>query len=154
MGLGDRGASKQETGAKTAGAGTGYGIANVLALLRDLPIDANPDLVMRVVRQTLESNHVRVEDLVAEARTCTRKLEQAIASEHASIVELEREIASKNAAVSKLKSDLAEMRQAGERLGGKFPPGGDEWERPSVMTLQDGDIESIPSPQPITPKRT
>src|SRR5688572_22771785 len=107
MGLRDRGTSKQETGAKPsgagAGAGTGYGIANVLALLRDLPIDANPDLVMRVVRTTLESNRVHVDDLVAEAKGCSAKLEQAIASERASIAELEREIATKNATVSKLR---------------------------------------------------
>jgi hypothetical protein len=152
MGLRDRGTAKQDTGTSTSDAAR-YGIANALALLRDLPVDANPDLVMRVVRKTLESSHVRVEDLVAEAKSCSGKLEQAIASECASIADLEREIASKNAVVSKLRHELAEMKQAADRLAGKFSPGGDEWERPSVMTLHDGDIESIPSPEPLTPKR-
>ncbi len=122
-----------------------YGIEDVLVLLRELPLDQNPELVMRVVRKTLESKEVRVDELVAEAKTTVAKLEKTIETERATIAQLEREIASRQSTVAKLAKEIAEMKQAGQRLSGDTIS---EWDRPSVMRLEDGDIEPIASPEP------
>ena len=52
----------------TSAAGrNGYGIAEAIQLLRGLPVDQNPELVVRVVRATLASLNVKLGDIIEDA---------------------------------------------------------------------------------------
>jgi hypothetical protein len=136
-----------------------YGIANVIALMRELPIETNPDLVMRVVGKTLESNNVKIGDLLDDANACAAGLEQTIAKERAAVIKLEQQIASHNALIAEVSRQLDDVREARHRLAVAISVApaapssasevGRESQRATVMAVEDSDIESIPSPEPI-----
>src|SRR4051794_4868651 len=52
-----------------------FGIDNAIALMRSVPMDQNADLVIKVVRATLESLNVRVSDIVRDAERRQGELE-------------------------------------------------------------------------------
>src|SRR5262245_48099216 len=45
-----------------------YGIDDAIKLMRTLPVDENVDLVVRVIKRTLESLDVKVPDIVDDAK--------------------------------------------------------------------------------------
>ena len=60
--------------------GHSYGIGDVIRLLRTLPVDQHAELVVRVIRTTLESVNVHVSDLVEDASRQQQKLGERIAT--------------------------------------------------------------------------
>ena len=52
-----------------------YGIDNVIELMRSLPLKGNPELVVEVIKKTLESTQISIETIVHEATTKQRALE-------------------------------------------------------------------------------
>lgn len=93
-----------------------YGIVKAIELMRDLPLDKDADVMLRVLRKTLESTDVHLSDLVEDATKRERTLEQDMSSELAAIAALEREIATRTATVTRIEKDLAETKRARERL--------------------------------------
>ena len=57
----------------------GYGIAEAIQLLRGLPVDQNPDLVVRVVRATLASLSVHLSDIIEDANKKQKATQDRIA---------------------------------------------------------------------------
>src|SRR5262245_32293283 len=45
----------------------GYGVADLITLMKTIPTDRHPELVVRVVRSTLESVGVRPNDIIEDA---------------------------------------------------------------------------------------
>ena len=137
-------AKKQEWDQKTAadGGGTpattstpagrgGYGIAEAIQLLRGLPVDQNPDLVVRVVRATLASLSVHLSDIIEDANKKQKATQERIATQHAKVAELEKQLGEHRKEIAALEADLKETTTVKERLqmaeksaGAPTPPRG------------------------------
>jgi phage shock protein A len=95
---------------------SGYGIAEAIQLLRGLPVDQNPDLVVRVVRATLASLSVHLTDIIDDATRKQKAAQERIASEHAKIAELEKQLAEHRREIAALEADLKETTTVKDRL--------------------------------------
>src|SRR3954464_2960348 len=93
-----------------------YGIGDVIRLLRTLPVDQHAELVVRVIRTTLESVNVHVSDLVEDASRQQQKLGDRIATLHGQIQDLSKQIDGHRGEVVRLEAELAETSTAKERL--------------------------------------
>lgn len=93
-----------------------YGIDAAIALMRALPMDEDPELVLRVVRKTLRSTGVSVEELIDNARTREGALSESIAEDRRTIDQLERDIADRRAHIETVAKQLAETESVRERL--------------------------------------
>src|SRR4051794_11464087 len=76
--------------AASAASGRGYGIAEAIQLMRSLPIDQNVDLVVRVIRATLASLNVRVQDIIDDATRKEKSTEEGITALHGKVADLEK----------------------------------------------------------------
>ena len=86
---------------------TRYGIDNTIKLLRQLPID-NPKVVVKIVRQTLESVDIDVSVIITDANNKVSLLEQHIDSLSSEIEHLEQQIAQKKEEILGSNKDLDE----------------------------------------------
>src|SRR5258708_4102233 len=93
-----------------------YGIGDVIRLLRTLPVDQHAELVVRVIRTTLESVNVHVSDLVEDASRQQQKLGDRITTLQAQIMDLSNQIDTHRNEVARLEAELAETSSAKERL--------------------------------------
>ena len=93
-----------------------YGIADVVRVLRSLPVDQHSELVLRVVKKTLESVNVQIPDLVADAVKQEEKLGGRIAALQGKIQDLSKQVETHRQEVSRLEAELAEMTSAKQRL--------------------------------------
>ena len=94
----------------------GYGIAEAIQLLRGLPVDQNPELVVRVVRATLASLDVHLADIIEDASKKQKATQERIASEHGKVAELEKQLAERRKEIAALEADLKETTTVKDRL--------------------------------------
>ena len=93
-----------------------YGIGDAIQLMRSLPVDQNVDLVVQVIRATLASMNVRVQDIIEDASRKEQATEAGIASLHGQIAELEHELDARRQEIVGLESDLQETIAVKNRL--------------------------------------
>jgi len=93
-----------------------YGIGDVIRLLRTLPVDQHAELVVRVIRTTLESVNVHVSDLVEDASRQQQKLGDRITTLQGQILDLSKQIDGHRGEVARLEAELSETSSAKERL--------------------------------------
>jgi hypothetical protein len=93
-----------------------YGIDEAIRLMRTLPVDDNPDLVVRVIKRTLESLSVKVPEIIEDAAKRQESLRAKISEHQAAIVQLEREIDARRFDIGRLEDELSETTQVRERL--------------------------------------
>jgi hypothetical protein len=99
-----------------SGAGK-HGIGDVIRLLRTLPVDQHPELVVQVIRTTLEALEVvHVSDLIQDAVKQEQKLNERIGALKAQMHELSKQIETHREEVGRLEADLKETTTAKERL--------------------------------------
>src|SRR3954464_3001980 len=72
--------------------GGGYGIAEAIQLMRTLPIDQQPDLIVRVVRATLASLNAHRPDIIEDASRKEKATQDRIGAVHLQIAELEKQL--------------------------------------------------------------
>jgi hypothetical protein len=94
----------------------GYGIADAIQLLRGLPVDQNPELVVRVVRATLASLNVHLSDIIDDAAKKQKATQDRIASEHSKVADLEKQLAEHRKEIAALEADLKETTTVKDRL--------------------------------------
>jgi hypothetical protein len=94
----------------------GYGISEMVQLLRSLPVDQNGELVVRVVRATLATLHVRLPDIIEDANRKQKTAHDRIVTVHTQIAELERQLDAHRREITSLESDLKELTSVKERL--------------------------------------
>jgi hypothetical protein len=94
----------------------GYGIAETIQLMRELPGDQNGELVVRVVRATLASLNVRLPDIIEDAARKQKTIADRIAAVHATIADLENQLQGHRAEIANLEADLAETTSVKDRL--------------------------------------
>ena len=104
-----------ESGARTA-VSSHYGIADAMRLMRSLPLEQNLDLVVRVVRVTLSSVNVRIEDIVEDATRRQKDIQDNIASLHEKVAELEDELEARRREIAAQEADFKETTSVKERL--------------------------------------
>lgn len=95
-----------------------YGIQQAVALLRKLP-EHNLEqvkLIMRVVKQSLESAGLTLPPIIDDAIRRQGDLEDSIDKLEAEIADLEGEIKERQAETAKLEADLKETTMVRERL--------------------------------------
>jgi septal ring factor EnvC (AmiA/AmiB activator) len=126
------------------GGGLAYGIGDVIRLLRTLPVDQHAELVIRVIRTTLESVNVRVPELIEDAAKQQHKLSERISALQAQILDLTKQIDTHRAEVSRLEADLAETTSAKERLKSA--------EQAAAVVAGAGmPMQHVPPPPPLNP---
>ncbi|MEQ1565013.1 MAG: hypothetical protein ABMA64_05200 [Myxococcota bacterium] len=102
-----------------------YGIQNAIVLMRTLPVDQNPELVVTVIKTTLESLKVRVADIIDDATRRQQEIETRAANLKQQIMDFEREIATRKEEIGRLEADHAETTTVKGRLelAENGPPG-------------------------------
>jgi hypothetical protein len=96
--------------------GGGYGIAEAIQLMRTLPIDQQPDLIVRVVRATLASLNVHLPDIIEDASRKEKATQDRIGAVHLQIAELEKQLEVQRKEIASLEADLKETTSVKERL--------------------------------------
>lgn len=93
-----------------------FSIQTAIELMRSLPIDENPDLVLRVLRKTLKSTGVEVEEVIKSARSQEEAILGGVATDRAAIELLEQQIVVRKANITRLETELEETREVRARL--------------------------------------
>jgi predicted RNase H-like nuclease (RuvC/YqgF family) len=100
----------------TAAARKDYGIQEAIQLLRGLPVDQNPELVVRVVRATLASLNVKLADIIDDASRKQKGTQERITAEHGKVADLEKQLAEHRREIASLEADLKETTTVKDRL--------------------------------------
>ncbi len=95
---------------------TAYGIDQAIVLMRALPVDQNVELVVQVIKTTLESLRVRVSDIIQDASRKQQDLEGRVSHLKREIADFEKEIAQRKDTIAKLEADHAETTAVKGRL--------------------------------------
>lgn len=140
-----------------------YGIEQAIALMRLLPHEANTELVVQVVKKTLESTNIRVPKIIEDAARKERDLDARVGQLEREIGELEREIQVREAEIERHQKDRAETTTVKERLqlaeqlawAGKQAeqPGGGGSEPPGPPPLPDPEGKQTGEEALTTPAR-
>jgi len=93
-----------------------YRIADAIQLMRGLPIDQNPDLIVSVVRATLASLNVRLPDIIDDAARKEKTVQESISAFHAQIAELEKQLDARRREIAAAEADLKETTEVKQRL--------------------------------------
>ena len=121
---------------------TSYGIDDAIQLMRTLPQE-NVELVVRVVKHTLESTRIDIGAIIDDASQKQQRIEARVAVLKDAIADLEREIQVRRKEIDELETDHRETTKVKERLvlAEKLTSG-----RPPER-------ESMPTPIPTRPHR-
>jgi hypothetical protein len=116
MSLFSKKADGREGSAAPAAVKGGYGIAEATQLMRALPVDQNVELVVRVIRSTLESMNVQLGSIVEDAEAKERGLCERMATLKGEMTELSREIERRRQEILALETELDETTTVKGRL--------------------------------------
>lgn len=95
---------------------TSYGIQRAIELMRALPVDDDTSLVLRVVRKTLQSTGVSLEEIIRTAKEREAAVVKGIESDRTAIEQLEIQITTRRANITRLEGDLDETREVRARI--------------------------------------
>jgi predicted nucleic acid-binding Zn-ribbon protein len=94
----------------------GYGIQDAIHLMRTLPLDDNPHLVMTVIKNTLESAQVLVSDIIEDGEQRLQEIETRVTILKEEIVDFEGRIEDRRSEIARLEEDHAEVSAVKARL--------------------------------------
>jgi hypothetical protein len=92
-----------------------YGIAELVQLMKTIPIDQHPDLVVRVVKSTLASVGVQAHDIIEDALVHEDQVRDKIAGVENEIDELVKEIERRRDHIAQLHGEISDLSYARER---------------------------------------
>lgn len=92
-----------------------YGIEDAIKLMRTLPAES-PELIVRVVKNTLESVDVHLGDIIEDAGAKQKHIVERVSALQQQIGDLENEIKTRREEISGLQVDLEETSSVKERL--------------------------------------
>jgi hypothetical protein len=93
-----------------------YGVADLIRLLKTIPVDQHPDLVVRVVKTTLESVGVHSSQVIEDALRHESAVNDRIGVLEGEIEGLASEIHARKEQIAQLRVELSETTYAKERL--------------------------------------
>jgi hypothetical protein len=108
-------AARSESGERRRASSSSYGIDDAIALMRTLPSE-NVELVVQVVKHTLESARIDIGAIIEDATSKQQRIESRVAVLRDAITELEREIDTRRAEIDQLETDNRETTRVKERL--------------------------------------
>jgi hypothetical protein len=132
--------------APAPGARPGYGIESAIRLMRSLPTDQNVDLVVRVIKNTLESMNVRLADILNDASQKQQALGGRIKDLKGEIAELEKQIGTRRSEIEQLEQDLAETTTVKDRLA--LAEASSKGPAPASKALPSTDQHAVPGKAP------
>jgi len=92
-----------------------YGIDDAIELMRQMP-DGNIEVIITVVKKTLESTNIRVSDIISDAQNKESSIKARTKQLETEIKDLEEKIAKRNSEISELQTTLDETVQVREHL--------------------------------------
>lgn len=92
-----------------------YGIEDAINLMRSLPRDNN-DVVVTVVKKTLESTNIKVADIIDDADQKESRIRDQHKNLEVEIKDLQEQIAMRNKQITDLLQDLKETTDVRQRL--------------------------------------
>jgi hypothetical protein len=92
-----------------------YGIEKAIELMRTLP-QGSVELVVQVVKFTLESAHIKIGMIIDDASSRQDRIQSRISVLRTEIAELEQEITGRRDEIGKLEADYSETTTVKERL--------------------------------------
>lgn len=92
-----------------------YGIEEAILLMKALPRDNN-EVVVTVVKKTLESTNIEVQDIIDDANTREERMRAKQKQLETEIKNLQSEITQRNQRISELVQDLKETSDVRQRL--------------------------------------
>ena len=98
------------------GNGPIVGIDHAIMLMRQLPTDRNVDLVVTVLKTTLESLNIRVVDIISDATRRQQDIEGRVAQLKAEIAGLEQEVAKRQDEIVRFEAAHAETSKVKDYL--------------------------------------
>jgi len=94
-----------------------YGIQQAMELMRRLPKDLRTtDIVVQVVKRTLESAHISLGSIIADANRREEQIETRIRALQEEIATRQREIEARSAEITQLQTELDDVSRVIERL--------------------------------------
>jgi len=93
-----------------------YGIEQAIQLMRALPMDQNPALVVAVIKTTLESLKVKVSDIISDAARKQKDLVERVGNLKRAIADFEKEIETRKEEIARLEADHKETTAVRGRL--------------------------------------
>jgi hypothetical protein len=120
---------------------TTYGIDDAIQLMRTLPQE-NVELVVRVVKHTLESTRIDIGAIIDDASQKQQRIEARVQILKDAIADLEREIQVRRKEIDELETDHRETTKVKERLV-----------LAEKLTSGRPDRDSVPTPVPARPPR-
>src|SRR5689334_11564121 len=94
----------------------GYGVADLIRLLKTIPIDHHPQLVVQVIKTTLESVGVQSAAVIEDALVQENGIRDAVEMLEQQIVVLTQEIDARRVQIAQLNVALRETIDARHRL--------------------------------------
>lgn len=94
---------------------TGYGIEDAIKLMKALPRDNN-EVVVTVVKKTLESTDIHIENIIDDANSKEERIRANHKTLEDEIKQLQDQIAQRNQRISELLQDLKETTDVRQRL--------------------------------------
>lgn len=94
---------------------TQYGIEEVIGLMRELPQE-NRELVVTVVKKTLESTQIDLDEIIGGAENKETRLRDKTQTLQSEIKNLQQEIEKRNREIALLQKDLKETTSVKEKL--------------------------------------
>jgi hypothetical protein len=92
-----------------------YGVTDLIQLMKSIPIDHHPDLVVQVVKSTLQSVGVHVPDIIEDAVRHEGQLKDRIVGLEGEIQALSEEIERRKELILQLQGEVADLAYAKER---------------------------------------
>ncbi|MEZ4238855.1 MAG: hypothetical protein R3F59_22415 [Myxococcota bacterium] len=93
-----------------------YGIQEAIKLMRVVPVDQNVELVVAVIKNTLESLKVQVSDIIEDAARRQEEIEHRVGDLKDQIAEFEAQIRTRKDEITRLETDHQETSTVKERL--------------------------------------
>src|SRR5262245_60783787 len=100
----------------------GYGIGDLIRLLKSIPIDRHPELVVQVIKTTLESVGVKSSAVVEDALAQENAMRDAMEMLESQIVVLTQEIDARRYQIAQLQDELRETTHARSLLANTEAP--------------------------------
>jgi hypothetical protein len=107
---------KRESAPQPGSGATAYGIGQAILLMRSLPVDQNVELVVRVIRQTLESMNVQLPDIIDDASAKETALQGRMERLDLEVEAYAEQIEARRQEISQLQAELRETSTVKDRL--------------------------------------
>jgi hypothetical protein len=100
-----------------------FGIDDAVRLMRALPVSENPELVIQVLKTTLESLQIKIDEIIDEASQKEKSLDLRINILRREVTQLEHQVQLRKEEIIQVDHDLAETGNVRQQLLLAVKPG-------------------------------